>query len=116
MRLVRFRRSKIHESMVKTTPEIEQALAEIREITQWFKDNKATPTSVTIAGPKHARRTDLQIMVREYFQNKLGSDFMVVGWDNDALPVETTFRGDCRSTSRPKRERPEAEYDLGGSD
>lgn len=116
MRLVRFRRSKIHESMVKTTSEIEEALAEIQEITQWFKDNKATPPSIVIAGPKHARRVDLQIKVREYFQNKLGSDFMVVGWDNDALPEpETTFRGDCRVPSPKKRRKP-YEGDIGGSD
>lgn len=116
MILVRFRRSKIHESMVNTTPEIDAALAEIQEITQWFKDNQATPMSVSIAGPKHIRRTDLQIKVREYFQNKLGHDYTVVGWDNDALSVETTFRGDCRSTSRPIRKRKPYEGDLGGSD
>jgi hypothetical protein len=113
MKLVRFRRSKIHESMVKTTPEIEAALAEIQEIQQWFKDNRATAPNIEIAGPKHSRRTDLQIMVREYFQDKLGPDFMVVGWDNDALPVqETTFRGDLS----PKKRREPYEGDLGGSD
>lgn len=116
MILVRFRRSKIHESMVKTTPEIEAALAEIQQITEWFRTHKASASNVRMAGPKHSRRVDLQIMVREYFQNKLGSDFMVVGWDNDALPeTETTFRGDCRAPPPKKRRKP-YEGDIGGSD
>lgn len=123
---VRFRRSHVFDSKVKLTPEVESWLAEIEEITKWLRENKPTGRTVTVvreAGPKFTRRTDLQIKVREYFQSKLGPDFIVIGWGDDAPKEETTFRGDCRVRSdsgheRPKRKRrpPPDDVDLGGSD
>lgn len=112
MMTVRYRRSAVFDSKVKTTPEIDADLAEIDSINLWFKNNKA---DVKIAGPKFTRRADLHMKVRAYFQDKLGTDFIVIGWVNDATPAETTFRGDCRTRSEPRKKRDD-HHDLGGSD
>ncbi len=122
---VRFRRSHVFDSKVQLTPDIEAALAEIDAINLWFRTNKPQGQpidTIRAAGPKAMKRTELQTKVREYFQEKLGPDFILIGWGNDAAIPEPTFRGDCRVRSdsgheRPKRKRrPPDDVDLGGSD
>jgi hypothetical protein len=90
--MIRFRRSKVFESSVQLTDEIKDALKEIGVINAYFKAQHEAIyrvrhvdwlNVVREAGPRAARREELIRKVREFFQTKIGPDFILCGWDND---------------------------------